>query len=75
MDELTDEEVVVITAAISAYLHDEKKEFVPISKWKIVGRKENIGNRKKVMIDKKWKFSVDSRWRVAGRLELMKKND
>lgn len=69
MDELSNEEVAVISSAIFAYLEYERKEkeIFP-NKWKIEGRKESLKGSENIMKYRKLKVYVGSKWKIAGRL-------
>lgn len=72
MEELSKEEVAVISAAISVYLdlEDLEKVIFPVSKWKIAGRNDGLERGKKVMKARKFRMDNNSKWKVSGRVEF-----
>ncbi len=74
MEKITDEEVAVISAVISAYLDSEisEKDIVPFSKWHYFRKKDGLNNAEILNRMRKGGFSVQSKWKLKGKLELLR---
>ena len=70
MEKISDEEIAVISSAISAYLDLENQEIEksPISKWKVAGRNEGIHGYKKISNIRIFKNTTNFKWKITGKL-------